>query len=186
MPTMTLDQVLNRLAEKTTDNTKQLRKGVQQRRNAMEDLYGIMFSVDSNSNNVARFYVSLSPDCIYLQRFAFKFVIKPYRNEQRTTSDDFTVRIANVDITDYLTEQHDGDFIDMSDSWGESVFPSTSPTDFYDILDVCSLMIAEDTEESLANAEAILKPEFKEVEIISDAPFSCQAYLYIKYSALNR
>ena len=180
---MTLESVLNRLAEKTSDNTRQLRKGVQQRRNAMEDLYGIMFSVDSNANNVARFYISLSPDCIYLQRFAFKFVIKPYQNSERTTSSNWAVRIANIDVTDYLTEQHDGDFIDMSDSWGESVFPSRSATDFYDILDACSLMIAEgDTE----NADAILEPEFKEVEVISDAPFSVDAYLYLKYSNLNR
>ena len=66
------------LSERVVDNTKQLKRDVHQRRNGMEDLYGICFSANGDASNPATFYISLSPDYVYLQRFAFKFVIKPY------------------------------------------------------------------------------------------------------------
>ena len=229
MPILTYEQVLNRLAEKTSDNTKQLRRGVQQRRNGMEDLYGVMFSAEGDANNPATFYISLSPDYVYLERFAFKFVIKPYSttvtggtdsvnvtvddtslsisNDSitpnphkhttqshthnlingkafvNTVSDYWRVHIHGVDITPYLIEQHDGDWIDMSDGDTEAVFPSNAMDDFYDILDVCSMMTAD---EDYENRDKILQPEFKKVEIISDAPFGVDAYLYMKYAHSNR
>ena len=226
---LTLEQYLNRLAEKSVDNTKQLRKQVQQRRNGMEDLYGVMFSAEGDADNPARFYISLSPDYVYLEQLAFKFVIRPYTTTVKggtssatvevddtslavsggsispnphshgtqphthnvikgkafvhTTSDYWRVRIGGIDITSYLMEQHDGDFID-----GEGIFPNDSLgslKDFYDILDVISMMYAEGDEEAI---EAILpqKPKMLLVEIVSDAPFGVDAYLYTKYSHLNR
>lgn len=224
---MTYEQFLNRLAEKTYDNTKQLRRGVQQRRNGMEDLYGVMFSADGDAENPATFYISLSPDYVYLQRFAFKFVIKPFATTIKggtssatvdvtptslavsgasivpnphehgtlphthnvisgkafvpTTSTYWRVRIAGIDITPYLIEQHGGDWID-----GEGIFPNgelVSKNGFYDILDVASMMVANGES---AKADSILKAEFKKVEIVSDAPFAIDAYLYTKYSNLNR
>lgn len=75
---VTLDQYLNSLSEKTLDNSRQLKKGLHQRRNGMEDLYGVCFSANGDANNPATFYISLSPDYVYLERFAFKFVIKPF------------------------------------------------------------------------------------------------------------
>lgn len=75
---VTLDQYLNSLAEKTLDNAHQLRRDLHQRRNGMEDLYGVCFSANGDANNPATFYISLSPDYVYLERFAFKFVIKPF------------------------------------------------------------------------------------------------------------
>lgn len=227
MPIMTYESFLNRLAEKTYDNTKQLRRGVQQRRNGMEDLYGVMFSADGDAENPATFYISLSPDYVYLQRFAFKFVIKPFATTIKggtssavvdvkptslgvsgssitpnphehdtephthniisgkafvpTTSTYWRVRIAGIDITPYLIEQHGGDWID-----GEGIFPNgelVSKNGFYDILDVASMMEANGES---AKADSILKAEFKKVEIVSDAPFAVDAYLYTKYSNLNR
>ena len=75
---ITLDQYLNALSEKTIDNSRQLRRDLHQRRNGMEDLYGVCFSANGDANNPATFYISLSPDYVYLERFAFKFVIKPF------------------------------------------------------------------------------------------------------------
>lgn len=75
---ITLDRYLNALSEKTLDNTRQLRRDTHQRRNGMEDLYGVCFSANGDANNPATFYISLSPDYVYLERFAFKFVIKPF------------------------------------------------------------------------------------------------------------
>lgn len=226
---LTYEQILNRLAERTSDNTRQLRRQIQQRRNGMEDLYGTVFNADGDENAPATFYISLSPDLIYIERFAFKFVIKPFattikggstaatvivdntsllvNNETGqiepnphthltfphthnmtsgktfidTTSDYWRVKIDGVDITAYLIEQHDGQWIK-----GEGIFPNgdlVSQGGFYDILDVASMMIADNKK---AQAQQILEPRFKKVEIISDAPFSVDAYLYLKFSHLNR
>lgn len=242
---LTLDQYLNRLAERTVDNTKQLRKQVQQRRNGMEDLYGIEFTHNGDASNPATFYISVPPDLVYYERFAFKFIIGAYESAVagvggggdmtigdtsltlnssytsnvisgtstltdsvtgsitpnphthstsggtgglnygihriNTTSLNWRVRIHGVDITDYLIEQHDGDWIN-----GEGIYPTnriTDQEDFYDILDVACML---DAEGRIADREKILAPEFKKIEILSDAPFSVTAFLYLKYDHTNR
>lgn len=216
----------------------------------MEDLYGVCFSSNGDASHPARFYISLSPDYVYLQRFAFKFVIKPYRStvsgvsgdgsleidetslsvsvnetsdvisgtstladtasgsvtpnphkhtatgdlgglsygvkEIDTASTDWMVKVSGVDITPYLKEQQG---IDPSDPLfdGEGVYPNRELKEdvenFYDILDVASVMYAEGETE---NAEELLKSEFKAVEIYSNQPFGVDAYVYVKYCMLNR
>lgn len=182
------EQYMNMIAERTLDNTKQLKRGVHQRRNGMEDLYGVCFSAhateaDKQGRYNAKFYVSLSPDYVYLHRFAFKFVIMPSIVEDEDPSEgrDWRMSIAGIDVTAYLKEQQNGDWIE-----GEGIYPNNrleTLEDFYDILDVVSVMIAEgDT----SNAEAIISPVFKPVVISSKKPFSVDAYLYLKYSNMNR
>ena len=216
------------LAEKTLDNTRQLKKGVNQRRNGMEDLYGVCFSANADASNCARFYISLSPDYVYLHRFAFKLIIKPYAStvygmtsgdidqsvfiinntstldeslsggggsvdwgikKFATDSNAWMIKVDGVDITPYLEEQHNVSPLIN----GEGIYPDKSLSEadpekehFYDILDVVSTMIAEDTTTSRANAEKILKPSFKPVEIYSNKKFGCDLYLYLKYSIVNR
>lgn len=226
------------LAERTIDNSNRLRKGVNQRRNGMEDLYGVCFSAEGDADNPATFYISLSPDYVYLQRFAFKFVIRPFTTTVKgatdsatvgvdgtsldmsgyvwgtdskhntvhgyttitpnphshttqphshnlvkgmafanTTSTNWRVKIANVDITAYLAAQH-GSWIS-----GEGIYPDNSMVNFYDILEVASDLTAVG---DIQSRDAILASEFKKVEIISDAPFGVDAYLYLKYSNTNR
>lgn len=194
---ITLDQYLNSIAEKTLDNSRQLKRDVHQRRNGMEDLYGVCFSAHAtelkSGRYTARFYISLSPDYVYLHRFAFKFVIMPSITEGEDPSEgrDWRVEIGGQDITDYLKEQQD---IDPSDPLfeGEGIYPSNGLTDtvenFYDILDVISVMIAEgqDPDDSESAVYQLLKPNFKPVEISSVKPFSVDAYFYAKYSVVNR
>lgn len=224
---ITYEEYMARLSERVVDNTRQLKRGVHQRRNGMEDLYGVCFSAEGDANNPASFYISISPDYVYLQRLAFKFVIRPFtttitgatesavvtvQNRSlstdgqsitpnphnhgtdphthnvingmafvQTTSTTWRVRIAGIDITPYLQEQQDGAWIT-----GEGIFPSDrleDVRDFYDILDVASVMMAEGR---TADAEKLISPNFKKVEIMSDAPFGVDAYLYEKYSNLNR
>lgn len=224
---VSLESYLNRLAERTVDNTNALKRDLKQRRNGMEDLYGVMFSANGDAENPATFYISLSPDMVYLERFAFKFVIRPFTTTVKggtdsqtvtvnnrslsvendsitpnphnhttqahthniingmsfvnTTSSYWRVKIHGVDITAYLQEQHDGEWIT-----GEGIYPTNrleDVEDFYDILDVASMMIAEGEEE---DAEKILRPEFKKVQIYSDAPFGVDVYAYVKYSNINR
>lgn len=225
--TVSTEKFLNTIAEKTIDNTRQLKREVKQRRNGMEDLYGVCFSANGDANSPATFYVSLSPDYVYLQRFAFKFVIRPFVStvtggtdaqtvqvdnrslsiannaitpnphnhgtrphthnivsgisQINTTSSNWRVKIHDVDITAYLIEQQGGAWIN-----GEGVYPNNRLEyleDFYDILDVASVMTAEGR---TADRDKILSAEFKKVEILSDAPFGVDAYLYMKYSNTNR
>ena len=224
---VTVDEYLNMLSERVIDNSRQLKRDVHQRRNGMEDLYGVCFSAEGDAGNPASFYISLSPDYVYLERFAFKFVIKPFTTTIKggtesttvtvndtsltvdnnnitpnphthstvphthnvingmafthTTSTDWRVRIDGVDITPYLVAQHDGEWIN-----GEGIYPTAtlgSPKDFYDILEVCDALT--DLGE-IGKREQILASRFKKVEIVSDAPFGVDAYLYIKVSHLNR
>lgn len=233
---MTYDEYLTRLSERVVDNSRQLKRDVHQRRNGMEDLYGVCFTTNGDANNPASFYISLSPDYVYLERFAFKFVIKPFTSSVAgasggsltindtlltasasedpntgtisvgitpnphghtvsgsignlnygttqigTTSTDWHVRIAGVDITPYLIAQHNGNWIN-----GEGIFPNGSlvgKDGFYDILEVCDVLTDEGR---ITERNAILASEFKRVEVISDAPFGLDAYLYLKYPHANR
>lgn len=199
---MTVEEYMNRVAEKTLDNSKQLRRDVHQRRNGMEDLYGVCFSAHATEANEqgryeARFYVSLSPDYVYIHRFAFKFVIMPsiVQDEDPSEGRDWKVYIGKrdddtlIDITAYLEEQQGVTPLFS----GEGIYPKNDElTDgienFYDILDVTSVMIAEgqDVDDESSDVHQILKPNFKPVVISSKKPFSVDAYLYCKYSVVNR
>ena len=233
---VSLDQYLNALSERTVENSYQLRREKHQRRNGMEDLYGICFSANGDANNPATFYISLSPDYVYLERFAFKFVIKPFTSsvagassgtltigntmleaeatqdaqsgditvgitpnphthtlsgsiggidygvtKRGTSSTNWRIVIDGIDITPYLIAQHDGEWIN-----GEGIYPTNRldrRIDFYDILEVCDVLTAEGR---ISDREKILASTFKPVQIVSDAPFGVDAYLYIKNSNLNR
>ena len=240
--TVRTEQFLSALAEKTIEHHRFLKRGINQRRNAVEDLYGQPFIVYGDASNPGEFYISISPDYIYLSRYAFKFVIQPYQTTVtggtdsvavtvdnrnltieesqgnphtheikpnphnhttrphthnlitgksfiHTTSKDWEVWIAGVDITEYLQEQ----VMDMPNGWlgdkGEGVYPTNSleedadKVNFYDILDVVNVMYDEGR---IADINKILKPELKQVQIKSDAPFGIQAYLYLKYDNVNR
>lgn len=228
---ISIESYLNSLTERVIDHHNVLKRDINQRRNGMEDLYGEPFIEYGDASNPATFYISISPDYIYLERYAFKFVIKPYQTtitggtdsatvtvnnrnlsiegsgssaEIRpnphnhgtqphthnlitgksfvpTTSTNWEVWIAGVNITDYLIEQQGGRWIR-----GEGIYPNNQLDDiedFYDILDVAGVL---DAEGKIAQRDALLRPELKKVEIKSDAPFGIQAYLYLKYSHINR
>lgn len=217
----TYEDAINVLAERTYENRQQLKRQKEQRRVSFVDLYGVPYVAQGDALNPATFYISISPDLIYYERFAFKFVIESFESsvsgvsgtalsinntsleiendainpnphkhtitgginavsygvkKQNTSSDTWAVHIGGVDITDYLMEQHDGDWIE-----GQGVFPSNGTEDYYDLLDVACMMEAEGV-----STDPILKPEFKPVQIYSDAPFRVTAYLYCKYSHNNR
>lgn len=232
---MTNEQVLLRIAERTLENRQQLKTSKTQRRVSFVDLYGIEYLRQGDANNPATFYISVSPDFAYYERFAFKFQIMPFTSTVNgyssggntdnttltpslqdevvgtklilkqptlapnphnhsvgggsishgiyhidTTSTNWRVKIHGVDITPYLIEQQDGQWIT-----GEGIYPNnqTDEEDFYDILDV-ACMLNEEGETDKVNK--LLNPEFKKVEILSDAPFQVAAMLYLKYSHMNR
>lgn len=176
MRKITYEEALNRIAEITADNRSELRKSRLQRRTEFTDGYGTSFYAESDSENKARFYISVSPDLVYFMRFQFKIYI-----QQATSDADFSISIAGVDITDYLIEQEDGEWID-----GDGLFPTNKgveETDFYDVLDAATVIYNEgDTDD----ADKLLKPDFKEMVVSSSAPFKMTLFLYLKYSVNAR
>ena len=103
---VTLNQYLNALSEKTLDNTRQLKRSVEQRRNGMEDLYGVCFSANGDASHPATFYISLSPDYVYLQRFAFKLVLKPFTSSVAGVSGGGSLTIDETSLEGGTAESY--------------------------------------------------------------------------------
>ena len=180
MRKITIDEALNRIAEVTSDNRKDIKQSRLQRRTEFTDLYGIPFYAESeliDGRHVAKFFISVSPDLVYFMRFQFKLYIQTLATGG---SGDFKVYMngINDEISDYLEEQQDGDWID-----GEGLYPSSGvedADDYYDLLDVASVMHSEGRVE---DAKTLLKPGFKTLYVTANASFKLTMYLYMKYSA---
>lgn len=177
------EQALSRVAERTIANQRDLSQSKKQRRTGFVDLYGVeSFRSISGSGS---FYISVSPDLEYFERYQFKLAI-----ENASSVADVRLKIkkagdsdANaVDLTPYLMEQQG--------SWitGNGIYPSdditeeSSWTDFYDLLDTCGLLIASGEQDA---AEMILTPGLREIKI-SGITADVSLILYMKYSHINR
>lgn len=240
---ITYEEALNRIAERTSDNIRELRKTRLQRRTEFTDLYGVPFYAQGDSGSPATFYISISPDLVYFLRFQFKLHIQPLVStvtgggsggsvnvdstslsvdsttkilddsstaqvsvsdispdphthnasgggggsvnygihKIHTSSDDFTVEINNIDITDYLIAQHEGEWID-----GEGLYPNKGNDDSEDFYDVMAVATDIYNEGNTEDANKLLNANFKKVEISSDSPFAVTMYLYCKYSVVGR
>lgn len=75
---LTQQQAIQRLSEKVYDNTRNIRQKDRQRRNTFLDLYGVEMTRQGDSGTPAKFYISITPDMIYLERFEFKLIIQPF------------------------------------------------------------------------------------------------------------
>lgn len=75
---MTQGEALERVAMVTANNAKLLKQNYTQRRDVPVDLYGIEFYRQGDANYPATFYISISPDMIYMERFEFKLIIQPF------------------------------------------------------------------------------------------------------------
>lgn len=224
---MTLDRWMNRIEERVAKNKQDISQKNKQRRTGFVDLYGIEYTRQGDARSDAKFYISVSLDLVYYERFQFKLDIQPFTSTVQsgtesatvvvdntslsvsnnnitpnphkhstqphshnvvsgislvhTTADDFEIVVDDVEITDYLISQHDGDWID-----GEGLYPNGSLEEdkgFYDILEVATVMQSEGRD---ADVEKLLKPGFKEIRIKSNAPFQVTLINYLKYSHLNR
>lgn len=105
--TVEIDRVFNTLLERTSDNTRLLKQDLNQRRNGMEDLYGVPFTEYGDASNPASFYISISPDMVYLERYAFKFVIKPYQMTVTGGTSSVAVTVNNKSLSVTPTEPTD-------------------------------------------------------------------------------
>ena len=200
MSRMTYERALGIVAERTHDNRKDIRQKNLQRRNPVTDLYGIPHYAEGSANDPALFYISVSKDFTYYNRFQFRLAVKcadSVGNFKISMSD--TSNLWSIDLTDYLQEQHGGDWIE-----GTGLYPQDfqdDPTDedetvddYYDILDVAQVIQAEmestsDEDEKKAldvKRRRLLMPGFKEIKIEADGNFTVTLYLYLKYASVNR
>lgn len=76
--TMTYNSALSKVAERVADRTTESKQDQLQRRNQVVDMYGMEFTRQGDSEHPAAFYISVSPDLIYYERFEFKIIIQPF------------------------------------------------------------------------------------------------------------
>lgn len=188
-------QIINRIAERTVENRENWKRSLTQRRTGNNAIYGIPYYDEVSSNNKKfECHISILPNLEYYTRFQFKLYvdssgasIDPYQFTfeigDAEVEDGGTTRPDLVDITDYLMEQQN-EWVD-----GTGYFPTTSfgideeYRDFYDILDVCGLLWAEDKRDDV---EKILEPGNKLVRISSATPCKVTWIPYLDYSTVNR
>jgi len=75
---LTQEEALVRISERVAENKKRIDRMLKQRRNQVVDMYGVEFTRQGGPNVPARFYISITPDLIYLERFEFKLIVQPF------------------------------------------------------------------------------------------------------------
>lgn len=75
---LTQEEAIRRISERVSENKRRIDRSLKQRRNQVVDMYGIEFTRQGATNAPARFYVSITPDLVYLERFEFKLIIQPF------------------------------------------------------------------------------------------------------------
>lgn len=220
---ITYAEALEKIAARAHKNTQDIQRKNKQRRHNVVDLYGVEYTRQGDGGSPAQFYISISPDMVYLERFEFKLIVQPFVSTVQsgtqsatvkvndtslsisnnsispnphghtaephthnvvagvtkvsTTASDFRVKIEGIDVTPYLAAQYDK-WID-----GEGVYPSIHIGKDYDILEVASDLVSEGRK---ADADKLVHPGYKLIEISSGSPFQVTLVNYLKYSHLNR
>lgn len=106
-------EAIERIAEQTVQNKERWSQALKQRRNQVVDLYGVEYTRSGDANNPARFYISISPDMVYLERFEFKLIVSPFLSTggSVTGATSLTVSGGGCDLECLTTEEID-DIID--------------------------------------------------------------------------
>lgn len=222
-----IEDSISKIAEKVYDLIKYKDSSLTQRRNLVTDMYGVEFTRQATADHPATFYISLTPDLVYLERFQFKLIISPFQStvgsvsvgtltvddtkitptvgadgsvslspnphshtvqgtmnvsagmtETEPSASDFRVKIEGIDITAYLMAQYSNKWIT-----GSGVFPDSSIGHDYDILEVASDLTGEGR---TSDADTLLAPGYKKVEISGSTAFAVTMVLYLKLSHVNR
>lgn len=108
-----LENVINVLAERVADRTDDQRRDQLQRRNQVVDIYGAEFQSYGDRGSPANFYISVSPDMTYIERFEFKVTIQPFAmpvgNNAGTSLTSVNIDPQELDITNQLVRNTAGD-----------------------------------------------------------------------------
>jgi len=74
----TVFDALETVAKGTYANKVNIDQKDRQRRHNFVDMYGVEFTRQGDGGAPATFYISISPDMVYLERFEFKLLIQPF------------------------------------------------------------------------------------------------------------
>lgn len=74
----TIDDAMEFLAERVAGVAEDGNQAKRQRRNQVVDVFGMEFTRFGDANTPATFYLSISPDLIYYERFEFKIIVSPF------------------------------------------------------------------------------------------------------------
>lgn len=94
------NEAIGIVAERTLQNTIDIKQKNRQRRNQVVDIYGTEYTRQGDGNIPATFYISISPDMIYLERFEFKLIIQPFvTTVSGNSTEPETVTVNNRNLT---------------------------------------------------------------------------------------
>ena len=97
---MTEGEALERVARTTANSARNISQDNTQRRNQVVDLYGVEFYRQGDGGAPARFYLSISPDMVYMERFEFKLIIQPFISTVAAGGvQSATVNVDNTSLT---------------------------------------------------------------------------------------
>lgn len=74
----TFDEAVGVIAENTFVNKQNIEQKDFQRRHNFVDLYGVEYTRQGDGGAPATFYISISTDMVYLERFEFKLIVQPF------------------------------------------------------------------------------------------------------------
>lgn len=96
---ITFDSALSMLFERTSDMHDDIKQKNRQRRTQVTDLFGVEYTRQGDGGAPATFYVSISPDMMYLERFACKLIIQPFVSTVSGGTQSATVSILPENLT---------------------------------------------------------------------------------------
>lgn len=96
---MTFEEALERTADRVVDNTKFIKENLRQRRNQVVDLYGVEYTRQGDNGSPAQFYISISPDMVYMERFEFKLIIQAFTSTAGSGTGEATVSINSRSLS---------------------------------------------------------------------------------------
>lgn len=95
---ITIGEAVERVAERTVSNTRDINRDNRQRRNKVVDLYGIEYTRQGDNGSPATFYISISPDMVYLERFQFKLIVQPFASTNGSGTDNAVVTVNDTSL----------------------------------------------------------------------------------------
>lgn len=205
---MEIERAINKVAKAAAENKEGYERDRYQRRNQVTDLFGVEQSAQGDSDHPATFYVSVSPDLLYYERFEFKLIFSPFvmpiagggtSSTSLTVSNDtitpnphshdlkpgislFESKVSNVRVVLDDVDLTDALKKQFNGAWinGEGVYPSgDSATSNYDVLRACSDLW-------LWQTGVVLNTGYKKLQVYGDGVFNVKLVLYLKHSHVNR
>lgn len=168
---MDIGTAINRIAERAYDSRELMGQSLRQRRTEFTDIYGIPYYSEIDSDKTFQCHIGMPFDLEYYMRFQFQLIVN---TDYEIDPDRFYFYMTDaetydqgaydgedylwVDLSPYLIEQTADDWVN-----GAGYFPSdgSNENDYYDILEACSLLVAEGKEEIkdmlLRNGNKIIK-----------------------------